>query len=223
MKTIKAVGLCAVLGIACLREPAPLTADDKGARPGNEAMAGLYDISFDYPWVRQGKVFSKGVGFPDGRIYGITVYMDRDGNYFFVQSQMESINVMFSNEVMKEGAVAFLMDKRMARFIESMFSYSGKGSSLLTERSIRNWDANEKNILQKYNLDLDNLVIIKDNDWIININVKIENGAIEKWTVSGTVDPLAVGAFSKTLVAPGGTLKKIVYVGDKSGAGAGRN
>ena len=119
---------------------------------------------------------------------------------------------MLSNEVMKEDAVAFLMDKRMARFIKSMFSYSGKGSSLLTERSIRNWDANEKKILQKYNLDLENLIVIKENDWIININVEIENGAIEKWTASGTVDPLAVGAFSKTLIAPGGTLKKIVYV-----------
>jgi hypothetical protein len=205
MKIIKLIGICVVLGSACMGKDLVFSniKDDK--------LTGFMDITFVYPWVKQGKVLFQNLR-TTSVDYGILLYMDKDGKWHYLRCQPEAINLMLASEVEKEGDLDFLSDEKTVAFFKTMFSDPAISSNLITNHFIGSRSADEKKLLQKYNMDRENLTI-RENNWIIDIYVETKSGAIENWTISGTVTPLAVGTFSKTLIAPSGTVKETIHVG----------
>jgi hypothetical protein len=183
----------------------------KGFQEAKDGKYRLSDSTIAFSWVKNGKVlFHRFNSLPGD--FGVYIYMTKDGKSFYLQCQLESLNTMLAEEIEKENAMNFLNEK-MISFVKSMLADSATGSILLTERIIRESNDNDKKILQKYNLEGRNLTLNK-NTWTVNINVKTQKGALENWVASGTVYPLAIRTFSKTLLEPNGTVSGWIYVGD---------
>jgi hypothetical protein len=212
MKILKIIGVYIFLSIACVGNPGLVMPDGGKRWTEGKKMDEATDITFAFPWVKNGKVFSQRFKtiHEDLVVY---FYKSKNGEYYYLRDQMESLNVMLANEVGKENAVNFLNDKKMIDFIKDMFSDPVIGSILLTERFIEGKNADEKKILQKYNLNGKHLSV-NGNDWVMKINIITKNGSVESWTVSGMVNPLAVNMFSKTLREPSGTVSGFYFIGE---------
>jgi len=169
------------------------------------------DVTIAFPWVKSGKILQQRCDFLFGQ-FDTLVYETKDGKYFCLQGRIDTMNMVLANEVRKEDALQFL-EKAMTSFVHDILSYPLASNSIITEGYIKN-HADDQKILQPYIIsephpfvsNTKNLTV-SENAWIMNFNVATKLGAIEAWLISGTVDPLAITAFSRKIIKPNGTLK----------------
>jgi len=168
------------------------------------------DITIAVPWVKSGKVLVQKGDFLYGPL-SVLLYKDKDGKYLCLTGRIDTMNSVLANEVKKEDARQFL-EKQMTEFIYDALSYPVASNTIITEGYV-NLHEKDKEVLKPYAIseihpfatNTKNMKVT-GNTWTININVATRLGAIEAWVVSGTVDPLTITAFSKTILKPNGTL-----------------
>jgi hypothetical protein len=215
MKLIKLFGIYILLCVACMgRSDNVIVLDEATAKSWAAVKKRMSEPSETsvFPWVKNGKMLFQRVD-SFHRDLCVYIYISKDGKCYYLQCELEELNTILANEIEKEDAMAFL-NKEMVSFIAVVLSNPAMSSSLITEAVIRKSHADEKKTLKKYDLSGKNLSINK-NKWTVNVNMIIQNGAIENWTATGTVDPLAINMFSKTLLEPRGTITGPVYMGLK--------
>jgi hypothetical protein len=183
----------------------------------NAALSGVssaIDVTYVVPWVKSGKVFHQKCDFLDGR-FDVVVYKSKEGKCYFIPGRIDSMNIMIENEIKKSDATRFL-EKYMTSFIQSMLSTPMASSIIITESYVKNMDAAERSIAEPYIINEKNPYIsntkditISENEWVLNIYVITDFGAIESWSVSGTIDPLIITTFCRKIIKPNGTFRKV--------------
>jgi len=161
------------------------------------------------PLLKSGKVMWQ-LYFIHGR-FSVKFYKTLGGDYLYLPLRMDSINEMLADRASKESAAHYI-EKHMSFFVRTLFSDPVSRNNNITERYVADKSAEDKKILQQYILSGKN-VTVDGNKWQATFNMATEKGAIEAWSISGTVEPLAVTAFSKTLLKPNGTLAEGRYIG----------
>ena len=173
-----------------------------------EDMSDGRDITYTLPWVKSGKVFQQNCRI--ARVYyDIAAYKTPEGDYFFLPGCMNAMNIMLAREMnsdmKKDEAVQFL-EKSMVAFIQKMLSTPFASSAIINEDYIKTTSINDQKILRPFISGKNNLAV-KDNTWTINFNVRTKYGAIESWSISGTVEPLRITSYCKNILKLGRTAK----------------
>jgi len=196
---------CAILGansIAC--------SEAFSAKDDSRAVAVEDEVDTDLsPLLKSGKVMWQ-LYFIHGR-FSVRFYKTPGGDYLYLPLRMDSMNKMLADRVSKESAAQYI-EKNLSFIARSLFSDPVSRNNNITERYVVGKSAEDKKILQQYILS-GKSVAVDENKWQATFNMATEKGAIETWSISGTVEPLAVTAFSKTLRKPNGTLAEGRYIG----------
>jgi hypothetical protein len=212
MNTIKGY-VCIILGILAPGCALLMGSPSVKSKASAEVSKG-FDITFVFPWIKSGKILHQKCDFLHGR-FDAMIYETKDGRHFYLQGRMDSMNIVLAGEVKKEDALQFL-ETKMTDFIQALMSDPIASSWLVTENYVQGMPADEQEILKPYIINEKKPYVsnkkdmtVSQNEWVMNLNVATKYGAIESWSISGTVDPLVINTFCRKIIKPRGTLREL--------------
>lgn len=202
---------------------------------GKKARDAIYGTSLSFSWLHNGLLFYR-EAFPNGdngqiiaAQYGIFcvhtefLYCGRNGQLLVVRTR-DNFSAMMREELENaESTMSFLKLQFPATF-NLMLGYSKAkviDQDLLKYRAslpAQAWDEvseaerdRSSKILKKY---VHAEPTIKDGQWQSVFYVLVRDGGVEKWEVSGRVQPFSVDDLKKTVVAKEGTVIRPMVPGD---------
>lgn len=171
-----------------------------------------WDAEQDFgPWIKRGKLVYQSVNLKAGRL-GAYVYQPGSGNWVLLSGKLDGINLLLSAEISADSVAPFL-NEYLARLL--LATMATPRSKIVDKEFLivyaRNGDSNSIPKLQGYKSDTK--PSIAGPNWTLNFNVCSDQGAIERWLITGRLAPLSIRSFAREIVEPNGAFAPLLETG----------
>ncbi len=161
------------------------------------------------PWIKHGKLICRSVRSYTWEFEAYS-YQTASGKWIMLDN-IPGINVFLKDEINTKDAVNDFLNLQLSQLL--LASFAGSWSSMIDKYFTDTVDAHAMFLTAPTATQIKKLkayvssriAIVTKNTWTLNMNVLNRLGGVERWSVTGQVEPFQISSFKIEIAEPNGT------------------